>query len=163
MVEDTVRAVVRKLDGRLYWHHSTVRLGDDEFGIWLGAPIGTRYRKGRGGETCSTGERRAMLFPRDAWWTALFLAAPAQLDVYCDVTTPARWSHRGEVTTLDLDLDLDLALDVCRTRHDGGVFVDDEDELVRHQRRYASPQQVIDHAESVGPGRCWWCAGSSTR
>ncbi|MFC9534501.1 DUF402 domain-containing protein [Streptomyces sp. NPDC056975] len=128
-----VRVVVRKFDGSLHWHHSMVWLGEDEFGVWLGAPIGTIYSKGGEGEVYATEERRVMLFPRGAWWTALFQAAPAQLDVYCDVTTPSYWPHKGEVTTVDLDLD------VCRIRQDGSVFLDDEDEFDSHQRQYGYP------------------------
>jgi hypothetical protein len=88
MGEAEVRVVVRKLDGSLHWHHVMVWLGEDEFGVWLGAPIGTVYSKGGEGEVYATEERRVMLIPRSAWWTALFQAAPAHLDVYCDVTTP---------------------------------------------------------------------------
>ena len=102
---------------------SMLWLGEDEFGVWLGAPIGTIYSKGGEDEVYATKERRVMLFPRSAWWTALFQAPPARLDVYCDVTTPSDWPHEGEVTTVDLDLD------VCRIRQDGSVFMDDEDEF----------------------------------
>ncbi|MFB7421196.1 DUF402 domain-containing protein [Streptomyces sp. NPDC056121] len=143
MGEAKVRVVVRKFDGSLHWHHSMVWLGEDAFGVWLGAPIGTIYSKGAKGEVYATEERRVMLFPRGAWWTALFQAAPARLDVYCDVTTPPAWLNKGEVTTIDLDLD------VCRTRQDGSVFVDDEDEFAIHQRQYVYPRDVITRAESA--------------
>ncbi|MFD7757746.1 DUF402 domain-containing protein [Streptomyces sp. NPDC059757] len=135
-----VQVSVRKYDGSLHWHCSMVRLGDDEHGVWLGAPVGTVYSKGAEGPVYATRESRVMLFPRDAWWTALFQAAPARLDVYCDVTTPSRWLHPGEVTMIDLDLD------VCRTREAGSVFVDDEDEFVDHQVRYSYPSDVIARA-----------------
>ncbi|GAA4984966.1 hypothetical protein GCM10023317_09730 [Actinopolymorpha pittospori] len=81
-----------------------------------------------------------MLFPREAWWTALFQAAPAR---YCDVSTPAKWSHPGEVVTVDLDLD------VCRIREDGSVFVDDEDEFTLHQVRYGYPSNVVARTEAA--------------
>ncbi|WP_329021832.1 MULTISPECIES: DUF402 domain-containing protein [unclassified Streptomyces] len=142
MGEAEVRVVVRKFDGSLHWHHSMMWLGEDEFGVWLGAPIGTIYSKGEEGEVYATEERRVMLFPRGAWWTALFQATPAHLDVYCDVTTPSDWPHKGQVTMVDLDLD------VCRIRRDGSVFVDDEDEFASHQRQYGYPQDVITRAES---------------
>ncbi|MGW2476617.1 DUF402 domain-containing protein [Streptomyces sp. NPDC001665] len=143
MREAEVRVVVRKFDGSLHWHHSMVWLGEDEFGVWLGAPIGTVYSKGGEDEVYATQERRVMLFPRDGWWTALFQAAPAQLDVYCDVTTPSLWPHAGEVTMIDLDLD------VCRTRWDGSVFVDDEDEFLDHQKWHGYPSDTIVHARSA--------------
>ncbi|MGQ4390493.1 hypothetical protein [Streptomyces sp. SAS_270] len=87
MGEAEVRVVVRKFDGSLHWHHSMMWLGEDEYGIWLGAPIGTIYGKGNQRAVYATEERRVMLFPRGAWWTALFQAAPAHLDVYCDLTS----------------------------------------------------------------------------
>lgn len=135
--------MVRKFDGSLHWHHSMSRLGEDEYGIWLGAPIGTIYRKGNQGAVYATEERRVMLFPHGAWWTALFQAAPAHLDVYCDVTAPAEWPHPGEVVTVDLDLD------VCRIRADGSVYVDDEDEFALHQVRYGYPPHVVARAEET--------------
>lgn len=138
-----IRVVVRKFDGSLHWHHTMLRLGDDDFGVWLGAPIGTVYGKGEEAAVYATQERRVMLFPRDAWWTAMFHEAPARLDVYCDVSTPPEWTHTGEVTTVDLDLD------VCRTRGDGSVYVDDEDEFAVHQRRYGYPPHVVSSAEST--------------
>ncbi|MFI5770406.1 DUF402 domain-containing protein [Streptomyces sp. NPDC051658] len=140
MDADEVLVSVRKYDGSLHWHHSMVRLGEGEHGVWLGAPVGTVYSKGAEGPVYATREARVMLFPRDAWWTALFQAAPARLDAYCDVTTPARWLHPGEVTMIDLDLD------VCRVRDGGSVFVDDEDEFADHRVRYSYPPDVIDRA-----------------
>jgi protein associated with RNAse G/E len=131
---------VRKYDRSLHWRHAMVRLGEDEHGIWLGAPVGTVYSKGAEGPVYATQEPRVMLFPRDAWWTALFLAAPAQVDVYCDVTTPSEWLHPGEVTMVDLDLD------VCRMRERGTVVVGDEDEFADHRVRYGYPPDVIAHA-----------------
>lgn len=143
MGENEVQVVVRKFDGSPHRHISMIRLGEDEYGIWLGARIGTICSDGSRIALYATEERRVMLFPHDAWWTALFQAAPARLDVYCDITTPAEWTHPGEVTTVDLDLD------VCRTRADGSVFVDDEDEFALHQIRYGYPPDVIARAEAT--------------
>lgn len=137
-----VRVTVRKFDGGLHWHHSMVRLGEDEYGVWLGAPIGTLYSKGGEGPVYTTQERRVMLFPHGAWWTALFQAAPARLDVYCDVTTPSEWPHPGEVTMVDLDLD------VCRMRG-GPVFVEDADEFARNQVDYGYSPDTVAHAEAT--------------
>ncbi|KUN55611.1 RNAse [Streptomyces canus] len=134
---------VRKFDGLLHWHHPMVRLGEDEHGVWLGAQVGTVYSKGEVGPVYTTVEPRVMLFPRDAWWTALFQAAPADLDAYCDVTTPSEWPNPAEVTMIDLDLD------VCRIRATGAVFVDDEDEFARHRVQYRYPQEVVAQATAA--------------
>ncbi|MER7200955.1 RNAse [Streptomyces sp. CB01635] len=120
-----------------------VWLGEDEYGVWLGSPIGTIYGKGEECEVYATQERRVTLFPRDGWWTALFQEAPARLDVYCDDTTPSEWPHPGEVTMVDLDLD------VCRTRGDRSVSIVDEDEFASHQEAYGYPSHVISHARSA--------------
>ncbi|RAG85637.1 DUF402 domain-containing protein [Streptacidiphilus pinicola] len=143
MEQREVRVVVRKFDGSRHWHHTMLRLGEDEYGVWLGAPVGTVYGKGEDPAVYVSRERRVMLFPRDTWWTAMFQEAPARLDVYCDVTTPPEWVHPGEVTTVDLDLD------VCRTRADASVQVVDEDEFAEHQVRYGYPPQVIGQAEGA--------------
>ena len=150
MTATDVLVSVRKYDQSLHWQHVMVWLGVDEYGVWLGAPIGTVYRRGLEGPVYATQESRVMLFPHDAWWTALFLAAPARLDVYCDVATPSRWLHPGEVTMVDLDLD------VCRTREGGVVLVDDEDEFAEHQVRYGYPPEVVAHATASAD----WLAAS---
>ncbi|MCX4850845.1 DUF402 domain-containing protein [Streptomyces sp. NBC_00893] len=134
---------VRKYDGSPHRRHPMVRLGEDEHGVWLGAPAGTVCSTGTGSAVYTTREARVMLIPRDAWWTGLFQAAPARLDAYCDVTTPPRWPHPGEVTMIDLDLD------VCRTRDGGTVYVDDEDEFADHQVRHAYPPDVIARATTT--------------
>jgi uncharacterized protein len=146
MGDDEVRVVWRKFDGGLHWRHPMTRLGEDEFGVWLGAAAGTVYRRGEPGrETAvmAVEDDRVLLVPHDAWWTAEFQAAPARLDAYCDVATPATWSAAGEVTMVDLDLD------VCRIREDMSVFVDDEDEFADHRVRYGYPADVVERAEAA--------------
>src|ERR1044072_40890 len=95
MGETEVRVVVRKFDGSLHWHHTMRWLGEDDHGVWLGAPIGTVYSKGDRHAVYTTEEPRVMLFPRNAWWTALFHAAPARLGGYCGVPAPARRPPSG--------------------------------------------------------------------
>ncbi|MFJ6012285.1 DUF402 domain-containing protein [Streptomyces sp. NPDC092952] len=141
---------VRKFDGRPHKKQSLVRLGEDEHGVWLGAPAGTACGVGGVEAVYTTEEARVMLLPRDAWWTALFLAAPARLEFYCDVTTPSEWPSPAEVTMVDLDLD------VCRLRGTGAVFIDDEDEFAAHQVRYGYPPEVVARAA----GAAEWLAGA---
>lgn len=45
---------VRKYDNSLHRHHSMVRLGEDEHGVWLGAAVGTVYSKGAQGPVYPT-------------------------------------------------------------------------------------------------------------
>jgi protein associated with RNAse G/E len=140
---------VRRFDGRPHWHHPMARLGEDEQGVWLGAQVGTVFAKGGVGPVSRLEEPRVMLFPRDAWWTALFQAAPAGLDVYCDVTTPPEWPNPAEVTMVDLDLD------GCRIRATGAIFVDDEDEFASHHQ-YGYPLEVVAQATAAAE----WLTGA---
>ena len=73
-------------------------------------------------------------------------AAPDEWDVYCDITTPPRWTHPGEVTMIDLDLDL------CRIRADQRVELLDEDQFAAHQVSYNYPAHVIDQATATARG-----------
>jgi protein associated with RNAse G/E len=136
---DEVRIVYRKYDGALHWNMTMKWLGEDEYGAWTGAGANNTSRRGDG-PVLTFEHPQVMLFPRGSWWTASFNAAPARVEIYCDVTTPVSWPTPHEVTMVDLDLD------VCRTR-DGRIAVLDEDEFAEHQVRYGYPADVI--AQSV--------------
>ncbi|AEW97079.1 MULTISPECIES: DUF402 domain-containing protein [Streptomycetaceae] len=144
--------VYTKYDGSLHWNFAGLeRLGEDEHGVWLGAPAGSQGR--RGYEPPVTYDHAfTLLFPRDAWWTATFNAPPTDIEVYCDITTVPVW-REATVSMVDLDLD------VIR-RRDGTVYVDDEHEFAEHQARYGYPPEVVEAArrtagellEAVGAG-----------
>jgi hypothetical protein len=133
-----VRVVFRKYDGSLHWHLTMPKLGEDDYGVWLGQPAGGAMRKGDG-PPVPIEHAHVGLLPRQAGWTAWFNAEPAPLEVYCDVTTVPVWRTDDEVTMVDLDLD------VCRT-WDGSVRLLDEDEFAEHQARYGYPDPVISEA-----------------
>lgn len=143
MTGDSVRVVYTKYDGSLHWHQTMHRLGEDRHGTWLGAPPGIIARKGADGPDVIVKQPHVMLFPQDAWWTAVFNGEPARLEIYCDITTPVRWPHPGEVTMVDMDLD------VGRVREDGRVELYDEDEFAEHQVRYAYPEDAIRQASDA--------------
>jgi protein associated with RNAse G/E len=135
-----VRVVYRKFDGSLHWNYPARYLGEDEHGVWLGAPHGTPVR--RGTEPSTLESSHVLLFPRDGWWTGCFNAPPNRTEIYCDVTTVPRWPSEDEVTMIDLDLD------VRRRRADpagplGEVQLLDEDEFAAHQVKYGYPPDVI--------------------
>jgi uncharacterized protein len=137
-----VRLVFTKYDGSLHWHQTMKYLGDDEHGIWLGAPAGATAQ--RGDEPAVRYEAPSVqLIPAGQWWTAVFNDPPATAEIYCDISTPPRWTSPDEVTMVDLDLD------VVRRRPDRHVLLDDEDEFVEHQVRYGYPQEVISQAEQA--------------
>lgn len=136
--EPTVDVVYTKYDGSLHWHHSAVRLGEDEHGVWLGCPAGTPMQRGHE-PAVTMREAFVLLVPRDAWWTACFNAAPNKTEIYCDITSVPRWPDDSTVTMADLDLD------VIRKRG-GRIHLDDEDEFTEHQVRYGYPAEVVDSA-----------------
>ena len=129
-----VRVVYRKYDEKLHWHQWMRYLGEDEYGVWLGAPAGSVSQ--RGDEPVVTQEQaHVQLFPRDQWFTAIFNDEPRYTEIYADITTPVEFSD-DVVTMIDLDLDV-------IKRRDGTVFIDDEDEFAEHQVKYAYPADVI--------------------
>jgi hypothetical protein len=135
-----VRVVYTKYDGSLHWHQTMRYLGEDGHGTWLGAPGGGISQRGHEPPVVLE-QPYVMLFPRDAWWTAVFNGEPARTEVYCDITTPPQWPHPAEVTMVDLDLD------VLRLRADQRVALVDEDEFAEHQVRYRYPAEVIRQAQ----------------
>jgi protein associated with RNAse G/E len=135
-----VRVVYTKYDGSLHWNYTLSHLGADEHGVWLGAPAGLAARKGDG-PVVTIDHPHVLLIPPGTWWTAIFNGEPAATEIYCDMTTPARWPHPGEVTMADLDLD------VLRRRATQQVMLVDEDEFAEHQVRYGYPADVIAQAE----------------
>lgn len=131
-----VVADYRKWPDAQHYRFMTERLGEDEYGVWLGMQAGTPYRGPRVG-TFTTDH--VLLVPRNAWWTAKFRMATDEVSqVYVDICTPARW-HGNRMTAIDLDLD------VLRLR-DGAVRVDDEDEFELHRVELRYPDWLIEGA-----------------
>jgi protein associated with RNAse G/E len=136
-----VRVIYRKYDGSLHWHLTARWLGEDEFGVWTGTPPASTMRKGDG-PLVPVPHASVMLLPRDTWWTAAFNDAPERTEIYCDITTVARWPTAHEVTMIDLDLDV-------RRLRSGAVELLDEDEFAEHQVRYGYPADVISQAKKA--------------
>ncbi|MEQ4207940.1 DUF402 domain-containing protein [Actinopolymorpha sp. B9G3] len=132
-----VRVVFRKYDGGLHWHAWLRRLGEDEHGVWLGAPVGTIWQ--RGSEASVTmPAAHVSLFPRERWWVASFNAELAKFEIYIDLATTPYWARPDHVTMVDVDLD------VVRHRGSGVVELLDADEFEEHQRKYGYTAEVID-------------------
>jgi hypothetical protein len=136
---DEVDVVFRKFDGRLHRRAVELHLGEDEWGTWLGVPIGTEVHYATTGITRADEHRGVRLIPHGGWYTALFFAPTRKLQMYCDITAPAEWSGSTQVTIVDLDLD------VIRT-HRGRVALLDEDEFATHQVSYGYPAETIAEA-----------------
>ncbi|MBM2623192.1 DUF402 domain-containing protein [Actinoplanes sp. LDG1-06] len=138
---DAVDLVLRKFDGRPHRQVTARRLGEDAYGTWLATPRGTTVSYHYG--TRPTGKTKVdavRLVTAGKWWMAMFLAEPADRELYCDVITPARWTGPAEITVVDLDIDL------VRYRADGRVEVEDEDEFAEHRVELGYPPEVVDGA-----------------
>jgi uncharacterized protein len=127
-----------KWGGAAHWTMYGHRLGEDRYGVWVAAPIGTQLTKP--GSQFVAARHHAMLFPRDLPCTAAFyLPLPGddgeQIATYVDITTIPVW-HDSQVTMVDLDLDVILF-------GDGTVKVDDEDEFAQHQVSLGYPADVV--------------------
>lgn len=131
-----------KYPDTLHWRHELIYLGQNDHGIWLGAPVGATVQ--RGDEPPRTMTRHfVQLVAPGVWWSALFNGPnPDHIDVYVDVTTPAAWPSPNRVEMIDLDLDV-----VRRT--DGSVYVDDEDEFDEHRVSLGYPPALVDRARTV--------------
>jgi len=128
-----------KWGGALHWHYELQRLGEDEHGVWVGAPIGTVLQRGH--EPSSIEEQGWVgLVPWEATWSPLWNRTK-EPEVYVDVTTRASWDG-NTVHMVDLDLD------VVRHR-DGSVAILDEDEFAEHQVALGYPAEVIAEAEAT--------------
>ncbi|MFI1988255.1 DUF402 domain-containing protein [Actinoplanes sp. NPDC020271] len=135
---DVVDLVLLKYDGRPHRRVTGQLLGEDEFGTWIGTPRGTMVRYSYGLRRVSwTKSDSVRLVPRDAWWMAMFSAAPSRSEIYCDVITPVRRTGETELTVVDLDID------VIRMRAGGGVVIDDEDEFAEHRILFGYPDDVV--------------------
>ena len=139
-----VRLRFTKWGERPHWETTLTHLGEDAHGVWLGGPAGVTFS--RPGVSFETTGASVTLVPKDRPWVATFYGGKDfghlhDTLVYVDMTTPAVWSRDGsDVTMVDLDLDV-------IQRHDGSVFVDDEDEFAARQVEMGYPADVIAMAE----------------
>ena len=153
---DPIRVEVTKWGDRPHWRFDGVWLGRDEYGEWLGFPVGTH--NSRPGYAYDSQVASVTLVPDEGHWIATFHDPGIWCDLYVDVTTPPSW--QGEVLhTVDLDLDVirmapespeDSRSAPQNQRADWGeVFIDDEDEFLEHQVSYGYPAEVITAARSA--------------
>ena len=80
-----------KYPDRLHWRHDMVRLGEDEYGVWVGL---------RSGGTVQRGHEPAKQHPHDllsvithgAWFIPIFSPADPRFSLYVDICTPPVWA-----------------------------------------------------------------------
>ena len=141
---DAVEVVLRKYDERPHRRTTTRRLGEDEFGTWLGTPRGSIVTYSYGNKRPEATRHAAVrVIPPGRWWCAIFFAEPSTRDVYCDIIAPARWESPAEVTLIDLDLD------VIRYRSQGRVELEDEAEFRQNAGLFGYPPEVVAQATAA--------------
>jgi hypothetical protein len=128
---------------RPHWEFDAIRLGSDEHGDWVGIPAGTPMARPEA--TFVPPVDSLVLVPASSpasrpWWLATFYSPGFHVEVYVDITAPARWD--GSVLRA-----IDLDLDVVRGET-GRVWVDDEDEFAEHQVSLGYPADVIEAARA---------------
>ena len=140
MPSEMVRVVYTKYDGSAHRDYPARRLTEDDLGVWVGVTRGTEsvYH----GRPSVEQIPFVLLIPHSAWWTGMFNPPPRTSEVYCDITTPARWED-GTVHIVDLDLD------VVRRRESGLVELRDEDEFEVHRQRFGYPGDVVAEAHAA--------------
>jgi uncharacterized protein len=142
---------MRKWDGTPHWRFDARYLGQDDHGVWLGYPTGTRFsRPGRDYRTCHPG---VVLFGDGGWVADLYRDNPRDVLLYIDLATVPEWRAvpdgggrrpAFEVSAVDMDLDvLALRPGSERAREQGDFFIDDEDEFAEHTVRYGYPASVV--------------------
>ncbi len=137
MPSEIVRVVYSKYDGSAHRDYPARRLNEDDVGIWVGVPRGTVsvYH----GRPSVEQIPFVLLIPHHAWWTGMFNPPPRTSEVYCDITTPARWE--GDTVHI-----IDLDLDVVRRRATQVVELRDEDEFAQHREQFGYPDDLVAEA-----------------
>ena len=140
MPSEMVRVIYTKYDGSAHRDYPARRLAEDDLGIWVGVRRGTAsvYH----GRPSVEQIPFVLLIPRNAWWTGMFNPPPRTSEVYCDITTPARWE--GDTVHI-----IDLDLDAVRRRETGLVELRDEDEFEEHRKVFGYPDDVVANAHAA--------------
>jgi protein associated with RNAse G/E len=138
-----VTAQFLKNPDHIHWGFEAYRMGEDEWGVWVAVPAGTRRWKGAV-EHSPTRNHAVFCAPREGWWH-LHYNGPSD-DAYThfvDICTTPAWVGEDRYEMIDLDLDVARA-------PDGTVEVQDEDEFEVHQVIYGyTPEMILRAREET--------------
>ncbi len=133
----------RKWDGSPHWCHECVYLGSDDWGDWVGQPVG--WRSARPGAAFVAETPNVTLVPREPdHAVTVNRDHPRGMRVYIDLGWDVRWSD-DPLLAVGIDMDLD----VVRVVGDRGTWVDDRDEWAEHRVLFGYPAAVVEHLEAL--------------
>lgn len=140
----------RKWDGSPHWRHEWVYLGADEWGDWVGQPIG--WHSIRPGAEFYAAASNVTLVPAPGDFAlTVNRDHPIGMRIYIDLGWDVRWTDDPLLATgIDMDLDV-IRLEKERDPADGpsGTWVDDRDEWAEHSIRYGYPADVMSRLEAL--------------
>ena len=133
----------RKWDGSPHWRHECVYLGADEWGDWIGQPVG--WRSERPGAAFIAAGPNVTLVPHETDFAlTVNRDHPQGMRIYIDLGWDVRWSDDPLLAT-----GIDMDLDVVRVEGERGTWVDDRDEWAEHSVRYGYPDEVRARLEAA--------------
>jgi uncharacterized protein len=136
-----VTAQFLKYPDILHWGFEAAYLGEDEFGIWSGVPVGAKRWKGEV-EHHPTRHDAVFCAPWQGWWHLHYSGSGgATYTHFIDISTTPVWVSPERYEMVDLDLDVAI-------RHDGSIVVEDEDEFEIHQVRYGYTPEMVERAST---------------
>ncbi len=125
----------------LHWRHDMVLLGEDQHGIWLGAPAGTTIQRGTEPEV-EWNEPFVQLIQPGRPWIPIFNVKPRRTEIYVDITTVPERVGPKRIEAVDIDLDV--------VRLVGGkIEILDEDEFEEHRSKLDYPRWLVDQARAT--------------
>lgn len=124
--------------------HDCLYLGSDEWGDWVGQPVG--FRSARPGRVLDAPCDNVTLIPPsgDYTYTANSDAA-GNYRVYIDIAWDVRWSQIDPAVLEGVDMDLDVVL----AFDERGLWIDDRDEWDEHRVRYGYPLDLVNRLEGL--------------
>ncbi|WP_309102896.1 hypothetical protein [Microbacterium sp.] len=133
----------RKWDGSPHWRHQCVYLGADEWGDWLGQPVGWHSARPSASFTAH-GSNVTLVPPSGDHALTVNRDHPKAMRIYIDIAWDVRWSDDPLLAT-----GIDMDLDVVRVDGERGTWVDDRDEWAEHSIRYGYPADIMAHLEAL--------------
>lgn len=133
----------RKWDGAEHWRHECVYLGADEWGDWIGQPIGWHSAR-PGAQFHAVGPNVTLVPASGDFALTVNRNHPNRMRVYIDLGWDIGWSDDPLLAT-----GIDMDLDVVRVESERGTWIDDRDEWEQHSVQYGYPVDVMRHLEAL--------------